>query len=387
MIVATIGCSGVELDTTYGRRRGTRGGRSVNGTMVLAAMFREAGYHVSTKRELSSKLEQFDVIVWIPNSFEPPDEVTIEFLDEWLDNADSRTLIYVGRDYDAAADYWTKAAAAAPAGEVAPLQRRRAEAMAEHDASLGPLPSEESCQWFTMRRDGPPQRVSSLEGPLAEGIDPALAEIMLHTKIELDPSYYDDDYFEFDTLLGSQSEPIVMRRLGPTWYGEAQLIVVANGSFLLNLPLVNHEHRKLAGRLIAECGDADRVAFLESGPFGMMVSGGSGEYPTGLEALTVWPLNIVLLHLAVVGILYCCYRFPVFGRPRQLAPPPPTDFGNHIKALGELLGQAGNRADAENRLRRYQQQARRDSGVSHLRTVGDRQLTEQETTKTTESEP
>ena len=64
-----------------------------------------------------------------------------------------------------------------------------------------------------------------------------------------------------EVLLRSGKDVLVSRRP----YDESQLIVVANGSFLLNLPLVNHEHRKLAGKLIDAVGSPRKtVVFLES---------------------------------------------------------------------------------------------------------------------------
>ena len=50
---------------------------------------------------------------------------------------------------------------------------------------------------------------------------------------------------------------------------------------------------------------------------------------TGLEILYVWPINVVLLHLAVLGIIFCFARFPIFGTPRQAAAVSTSDFGLH----------------------------------------------------------
>ena len=50
---------------------------------------------------------------------------------------------------------------------------------------------------------------------------------------------------------------------------QSQILLIANGSFLLNLPLVNHEHRKLAGHLVNAVGPPRKlVIFLESGAGG-----------------------------------------------------------------------------------------------------------------------
>src|SRR5262245_39434888 len=61
-----------QLPTVYGRRRGSEAGRSVNGTAVLADMFRQAGNRVTTMSRFSPRLKRYDVIVWVPDDFEPP---------------------------------------------------------------------------------------------------------------------------------------------------------------------------------------------------------------------------------------------------------------------------------------------------------------------------
>ena len=107
----------------------------------------------------------------------------------------------------------------------------------------------------------------------------------------------------------------------------------------MNLPLVNHEHRKLAGKLVAACGPTGKVVFLESGPGGPTVYDDEpdADGPTGFEIFTVWPVGLIVLHLTVLGITACLALFPIFGRPRQLEDDSPADFGKHVQALGELL--------------------------------------------------
>ena len=120
------------------------------------------------------------------------------------------------------------------------------------------------------------------------------------------------------------------------------------------------EHRKLAGRLITACGEPRKVAFLESGPGGPPIleeEPGTG-LPTGLEALIIWPIGCILMHFAVVGILYCFAGFPIFGRPQKLPADSVADFGKHIDALGELLQRTGDPGYASERLAHYQQTVR-----------------------------
>lgn len=143
-------------------------------------------------------------------------------------------------------------------------------------------------------------------------------------------------------------------------FGESRLIVVTNGSFLLNLPLVNHEHRKLAGRLIDEVGKPKQtVVFLESRAGGppIVANDPSPSVPTGLEIFNLWPTSWILLHLVVVGILLCFSRYPIFGLPRDLPPEAPSDFGKHVEALGELLSRSGDTAYATARILHYRQSA------------------------------
>ena len=139
--------------------------------------------------------------------------------------------------------------------------------------------------------------------------------------------------------------------------------MVANGSFLLNAMLVNHEHRKLAGKLIDCLGAAkQRVVFLESGPGGppLYDQEPAGE-STGVEIFHAWPTNWILLHLAAAGIVFCFARWPVFGRPREPEREAVADFGKHIDALAELLARSRDRTYAMARLLHYQQATRSDS--------------------------
>ena len=95
------------IDTIYGQRQGLGAKHSVNGTAVLGEMFEHAGHRVFSWNALSPRLqEKADCIVWFPNDFEPPKKEVRKWLDDWLTAKAGRTLIYVGRDFDAAPWYW-----------------------------------------------------------------------------------------------------------------------------------------------------------------------------------------------------------------------------------------------------------------------------------------
>ena len=363
-----------QLPTTYGRRRGSEAAGSVNGTNVLSEMFKRGGHRVTSMQRLSPKVHEFDVIVWAPDDFEPPTKEQRDFLEDWLATGEGKTVIYIGRDFSAAVAYWQRVAPLASPEQADEALRRLAEARAGHEAARSKMPAKQYARWFTVRRDQPPRKVTTLTGPWADGIDAAKTEIYLEGDLAI-PTERDRTASEAqltserpEPLLAAGGDALATRLTDDDW-GDGQVIVLANGSFVLNYPLVNHEHRKLAARLIAECGPPGRVVFIESGEGGPPVldkEPASGP-ATPLELLKVWPLNAILLHATILGIVYCLARSPIFGRPRQLLPPSPSDFGKHVAALGQLLARTQDRNYAQSRLAQYRQIAERKSGRSHLK--------------------
>jgi hypothetical protein len=359
------------LPTVYGKRRGNEAANSVNGTAVLADLFKRSGHRVTTMTRLSPKVNDSDVVVWVPNSFKSPTKEQRQFLEDFLADGAGKTVIYVGRDYDAAVAYWADIATKVPPRQADEFLRRQAEARATHEATRAKMPVKEYARWFTARRDARPRTVRTLEGPWAADVDPAKAEIHLEGRLDIPSSTdrvaTDPDIPEnFENLLSSSGDSLVTRITDDEEWGDGQMIVVANGSFVLNYPLVNHEHRKLAVKLVNECGAPGRVVFIESGPEGPAVldkEPTAGEGPLGL--LKVWPLNAILMHLTLLGIIFCLARSPIFGRPKELPEPPTADFGKHVAALGELLGRTKDQAYAHQRLVQYRQLAQRKSGRSH----------------------
>jgi len=357
-IVCLVLLSGPKgINRVYGLRKGDSWA-SVNGTGVLGKMFEEAGHTVFSWRMLSPRLRQrADAIVWFPDDFHPPNKDVCQWLEGWLTEKRNRTLVYVGRDFDAAVWYWDTILPHAPAEQEREIQRLKWEAKGDFLSGLRNIPTSEECDWFTVRGDRPYRKVRSLEGrpEWLGGVDPSQVEIELSHR--LIPSR------DAEVLLESEGDMLVSAER----FHESRLIVVANGSFLLNLPLVSHEHRKLAGQLIEEVGPPGQtVVFLESGPGGLHPRDAdpTAGPPSGLEIFNEWPTNWILLHLAVVGILFCFSRYPIFGRPRELEPEGTSDFGRHIEALGELLQRSGDTAHAASRLAHYQQLTRPDSATS-----------------------
>jgi hypothetical protein len=300
---------------------------------------------VTTWSTLSPSLAEADTIVWAPDNFQPPGPAVRKWFEDWLARGD-RTLIYIGRDYDAGPAYWSKVQPLAPANQAAEVAARLQDAQSKAALDRSELPIGADCEWFSTEPTTS-RTVKSLTGTWSAGIDVQKAEIEIQSGVV--PAA------RAEVLLASGDDVLVSQddSAGPG----SRLIVVANGSFLLNLPLVNHEHRKLAGKLIDSSGPPGSVVFLASGREDPQVLDKDpvAEAPTGVEAFTIWPINYVLLHLAVVGLLLVFARWPIFGLARSLAGEPLADFGRHVKALGELLKNTGDRAFAQARLKQYHQ--------------------------------
>jgi hypothetical protein len=337
----------------------------VNGTAVLADTLEDAGHNIISRTALSPGLnDTADVIIWFPNDFRAPDPAVVRWLENWLAAKRGRALVFIGRDFDAAVEYWQHVSPSAPAGQAAEFKRRLDQAQDAFDDARSNVLDGESCGWFTVKTLTTPRRVTTLAGPWAAGVDAMKCDIKLYSVYQFDRSD--------EVLLSDNSDTIVARRLvysADGWMAGVdpnQLIVVANGSFLLNLQMVNHEHRKLAAHLAAELPTSSRIVFLESGPGGPPIreSEDIAKTPNGLEVFEIWPLGAVLLHLAAVGLVFCFARLPIFGVPRDAPEAVLADFGRHLTAFGDLLHLTRDRAYALSRIEQYRQSKTKDEGRS-----------------------
>ena len=359
VLLAVLTLTGCQdgIETTYGRRWGVGASDSVNGTAVLGRMFESAGHHVTTATRLSPRVyETADCIVWAPNDFEPPSEPVRQWFNAWWRHDIGRTLIYIGRDFDAAPSYWRAVQGAATLAQRTEMKRRLAQDQNEFLTARGQMPNDADCDWFVCQGTRKQRAVTTLEGAdhWVTGVDATKIDVELNGRL-VPPS-------DAEVLLESQGDAIVTSQ---EMTNDGRLIVVVNGSFVLNFPLVNHENRKLAARLIEEIDNPPQeVVFLESGRGGPAIW--EDEPPerarTSLEILAIWPFNAIFLQLSALGLIFCYSRFPIFGRPRPLSPPGLADFGRHVAALGTLLARTHARAHAAQRLAHYQQNVRREPG-------------------------
>ncbi|MGY8768331.1 MAG: hypothetical protein ACKVH8_07880 [Pirellulales bacterium] len=368
-IVGLSGCgqkSQSKVSSKYGTRSGNSIG-SVNGTWVLSNLFQEAGYYTSTAKRLSPRILRSDVIVWAPDTFNGPSQETRDYFEEWLTEEDGRTLIYIGRDYDASIAYWEQMQSQATNVDKADFLRQKALAQRSYDQRRNFMPEKQDVDWFEIVRDQPLIKAKTLQGPWSKGVAAKNTEIMIRSQYnfpEADDNQnvnkWSDDFVLDRVLLKSGKHNMVSRLKDD--YMDSQIIVVNNGSFLLNMPLVNAEHRILAGKLIEECGYGSNVAFLESGEDLKIVhSEDTAGGNSGWEWLTVWPLSVSGLHFALLMIVLCFALFPYFGRPRNLPEEPTSDFKKHIDSLGQLLEITQDYDYAQLRVKQYQQMSKTET--------------------------
>ena len=105
---------------------------------------------------------------WAPDSFRPPGQEVRQFFQEWFASEESKTLVYIGRDYDAEPYYWEAVWPTAPAAEQIEVMRA-GPGSSEHDQARLDMPAAETIEWFTMRRDCPRRKATQLEGRWSAG--------------------------------------------------------------------------------------------------------------------------------------------------------------------------------------------------------------------------
>ncbi len=352
------------IEFEYGKREGSSFGRSVNGTGVFAGMFEQlADARVRSTKRLGRTVLRSEVLVWIPDCFSPPQEDAREFIEDWLLEGDGRTFIYVGRDFDAATAYWDEAIPLIPMNKSLDARREEARRKAQFAIRRGDNSQNVDCDWFQLITRAPKRRVTNIDGPWSHLIDPEKADIWLQSRIEPSESITNPELASFsgvhgtgsfEPLLTSHGDVLIAKYQRKNW-GSNKILLMANGSWVLNFPLLNHEHRKLAGAIIAECGDVDQVVFLESGPAGPSIHDTAPNKHHGLTAFTVWPVNCILIHATLLGLLFCFSAFPIFGRPKSNTHDQHSDFGKHVQAMGELMAQTHDREYALRQRTIYQQ--------------------------------
>jgi hypothetical protein len=345
-----------QLVSEYGKVIGEKGGISVNGTSVLYGMFRERGFRTKRFRKISPRLNRYDTVIWFPDNYQCPSPEALDALQTWLDDGSGRTLIYVGRDFDAEIGYYQQLLEVADESDRENLVRNLAEAKTNQDSRIRRYVGDDtsaSCDWFNIERV-PYRRIENVVGELASDVDKKSASLSFSTILKPSDEVVTNQNLAVAPLLTADGVDFVYSvSVEDEDHFRNQLIVVNNGSFLLNYGLVNKQNRLLAGALIDQCQSAD-VVFLESGPAGIEISDQDIVNHNSWAWIAKPPLRYIAPHFLLWGVLFCFVFFPIFGRPRKLRTENYASFRSHISAMGKLLQKSKKPEQALEKVRDYQ---------------------------------
>jgi hypothetical protein len=337
VVLSSLGLSGCAsgLESDYGSSRA----KSINGTAVFASMLRDQAHEVRAAIRLTDELAEWsEGIVRFAPLPGPPARDEANWYRDWLGADVNRWLIYVVRDFDATHEYWVESLAQLPASED-PEHRTEAEEARDKAADwVNRLPRKASevanaKDWFKLESEwNPPRILTKLSGPWAKGIDAKAAGLTAHEPLHASGGR---------VLLAGDDKPFVLEK---PMADDGRVLIIANGSFLLNEPLVNSARRPLAERVVEWTGDTGRRVALVEGRF--VLGGPPG--PKSLWELVCERFDVrwAFIHLSLAGGLAALARAPRLGRPR-LDPASDSDQpAAHARALGALLRRVGAATEA-----------------------------------------
>jgi hypothetical protein len=360
VLFVAAGCS-PGVNTQYGRSRND----SINGTGVLAGLFRDRGHEVRAALRLTDELRAWaDVIVRFSTSPGPPPKDEAEWYAHWLDEHSGRRVVYVTRDYDAEPDYWRRARAQLPENAPDRLRDRIDEELKGAEKWADHLPVRHKAtarpdEWFSVKPGAKgklglrkPRVCKQLGGPWSKDV------------VAKDVALVRDDTLKAESetvLLTGDGETLVMSWTRPN---DNRVLAVASGAFLLNAALATHPARAaLAGRVIdwaSLSGEEDegddgksvvkRVAFVE----GSFVTAGRGGQLSFFDIVrNLWPFLIVTLQCLALGVAATLSMALAMARNRREEPSGADRPVAHPEALGALLERTTQAREARSILETY----------------------------------
>ncbi len=365
------GC-GTEIETAYGRSRG----KSINGTNAVLELVRGRGHQVRAAIRYNETLANWaDVIVRFAQAPGSVSSEEADWLDTWLKTKPGRKLVYIAHDSDAGPEFWPQMLATLPPTGADAERQKMEDRLRESRTWIADLPARAKQpakvdDWFGIEPSDPkkPREVTtcrSLSGPWAAGVDPVAAALPKHEAIraENDETVY---------LNGDGSKLAI----GWSFYGNRDeddsddeirskaggVLVLANGSFLVNAGLLNKARRPLAAHVLDWIGDGpSKVAFVEGEN---VLAESDSDSISPFHLLTVYPFNWIAAHLAGFGVLFALALATTIGRPR---PEPASEIERpsaHPIALGAILARTRQTALAHEILANYRRW-RHPAGATH----------------------
>jgi len=342
-ILFLAGC-GDGPETEYGSSEG----KSLNGTSVLRAILHGEGHEIEAAIRLNDDLEEWaEGIIRVAPYPGPPDRDEANWYASWLAADSSRWLIYVVGDFDSSPEYWKRVVE-----ELAQTTERQAEEEARQslreaaDPARGLAPKSnspaDSTTWFEVDSAWEPPRIcTSLSGPWASGVDAARVALTLHEPLKTNGG---------SVLLAGDGKAFAIEK---SLRGGNRLLVIANGSFLLNEPLANPARSRLLASVLDWIGpDRFQIALVE----GAYVLGGPDAPPSLWQLLKRQPsFRWIAVQVGVAAVLAALARAPRLGRPRDEPGVRADRPAAHAEALGALLARTSSPGSAREVIARYKQ--------------------------------
>jgi hypothetical protein len=185
-----------------------------------------------------------------------------------------------------------------------------------------------------------------LAGPWSSGVDARRASVTRHQTLSAQPD---------EILLEGDGHALVIERsLGGARgaFAGGELLVVANGSFLLNEPLARPARRPLAKQVLDWAGEDEprHIAFVETRT---PVENGQIGAGSVWGPLMIEPTGIVLAHWLAFLLLLSLSAAAILGRPRHEPSAGSDRPVAHAEALGDLLRKVGDVDSARELLDAY----------------------------------
>ncbi|WP_153558392.1 hypothetical protein [Roseimaritima sediminicola] len=413
LLCAAVGCgrSG-SLQTSYGDSHGRTGRNSINGFGALREGYHAADWDSRTIHRLGDRMLRLDAIFWTPVEASSIYASETQWFEDWLRGGD-KTLIYVVYDGGSEADYWRNAARFAPPEQRFEYRRRIARAQFARDQYrharngihnhgwfrtellAAPKPLENPAgPWMPPTTTADPSPVSAAAAQAAQATPAVMsrlpqghAQVLYRVKRKQDDSdqetpqatkpnvfriapaaqtsdqeedWQAESRVRLQAMLVSDGRvPLVTRISSPAW-NRSQVFVVSASGLVNNYGLSTPWGRHTAAKLIAASGSAGEIGFLVSDQHGVRITDGEADKnrKTGMELLTVWPLSLVTMHLALLGLIVCLIISPIFGRPRREVQPSQSDFADHIDAIAAMLKRQDSDRYARRRISEYLRRVR-----------------------------
>jgi hypothetical protein len=413
IVLLSAGCRS-QVTSVYGESENYAAKCSPGGLTVLRAMAEEQGHRTYTVRSLSpANMQRLNTLIWCPDSFPNHNPATFAWIEKWLSQGD-KTLVYIGRDFSPHWAYWSDIAkqyGKSPATRAQWLVALDEAAAAKNtlDTKRRAAYSTSATPWCLWNSAGGAMRsVKELHGPWREGIQandtsiairsspsPLKASELTRLKDELEsiqaqraikpnkkntpppPFIASPDDWEsqqiqlasgmslenlpdLQPLLSDSEANLLIGVVDHNPVSRSKIFLVNNNSLFCNYSMLRAAHRQLASKMIAEFSPGG--VGLVAGAFDPKVrSDNQDERQQGFEMLTVWPLNVVAIHAAFLGIATMIVFFPIFGRPKRLRRKSTADFGLHIDAIGALMQKSGDKEYATAQIAEYFRNVKGDS--------------------------